>query len=247
MTHRDLARTRANGGFTLLVALGVVLVVTMAVMLSYRVVGREADTQADARRQKEAFFAAEAGLAEGREAIRLRTGITEETYANTLTTIINSGAEVTELGLAGANPPWYELLPAGPGDPWNYLRLTPGDMPAHEKQGADGVAYEDYPEQNNVRYRVFVRDDVDSDPGAVPNTDTNGLIWVAAVGEVLNRDGRPTRAVVQALIANQTGAVAYGPGCNMAGCGADNNYNNSREQNAPDVSQMESLPNNTPP
>ncbi|NTX58592.1 hypothetical protein HR086_45630, partial [Myxococcus sp. CA039A] len=63
MAHRNLPRSRASGGFTLLVALGVVVVVTMAVMLSYRVVGREADTQADARRQKEAFFAAEAGLA----------------------------------------------------------------------------------------------------------------------------------------------------------------------------------------
>ncbi|AKF79247.1 hypothetical protein SAMN05443572_101251 [Myxococcus fulvus] len=248
MTHRDLARTRANGGFTLLVALGVVLVVTMAVMLSYRVVGREADTQADARRQKEAFFAAEAGLAEGREAIRLRTALDATTYENTLMPIINSGAEVTELGLAGANPPWYELLPAGPGDPWNYLRLTPNDMPAHEKQGADNVAYADYPEQNNVRYRVFVRDDIDFTPaGSNPNSDSNGLIWVAAVGEVLSRDGRPTRSVVQALIANQTGAVAYGPGCNMAGCGSDNNYNNSREQNAPDTTQIETLPNNTPP
>ncbi|MFY1824870.1 hypothetical protein ACN47A_03075 [Myxococcus fulvus] len=243
MTHRDLARTRANGGFTLLVALGVVLVVTMAVMLSYRVVGREADTQADARRQKEAFFAAEAGLAEGREAIRMRTSITDETYIATLNTIRLAGAEVVELGLAGANPPWYELLPASAGDPWNYLRLTPGDMPAHEKQSAGGVAYEDYPVQNNVRYRVFVRDDVDSDPVS----DSNGLIWVAAVGEVLNRDGRPTRSVVQALIANQTGAVAYGPGCSVAGCGPDNTHNNPLDSRAADVTQVNTLPNNTPP
>lgn len=234
MAHRNLPRSRASGGFTLLVALGVVVVVTMAVMLSYRVVGREADTQADARRQKEAFFAAEAGLAEGREAMRLRTPITDETYNQVFTNLQNANAVVAELGLAGANPPWMELLPASAGDPWNYLRLAPNDMPAAEKASADGEVYVDYPEQNNVRYRVFVRDDVDD---GNPLADANGQVWVAAVGEVLSREGRPTRSVVQALIRNQSPPIIVSPGCPQGGCGADNTHSPSQSGGgtAPDI------------
>lgn len=243
MAHRNLPRNRAARGFTLLVALGVVVVVTMAVMLSYRVVGREADTQADARRQKEAFFAAEAGLAEGREAMRIRTPAIDERYNVVLAALVGAGATVTEPGLAGANPPWMELLPATPGDPWNYLRLAPASMPAAEKANASGDPYVDYPEQNNVRYRVFVRDDLDDEN---PTIDSNGRIWVAAVGEVLSRDGRPTRAIVQALIVNQTGAIAVGPGCTQSGCGADNTYNNTQDTGAPANVPIRTLPNNTP-
>ncbi|MCP3163286.1 hypothetical protein [Myxococcus qinghaiensis] len=243
MAHRNLPRNRAARGFTLLVALGVVVVVTMAVMLSYRVVGREADTQADARRQKEAFFAAEAGLAEGREAMRLRSSPVELTYLQAFSALTAANATVTELGLAGANPAWMELLPATPGDPWNYLRLAPTYLPAAEKASASGDPYVDYPEQNNVRYRVFVRDDVDDND---PTTDANGRVWVAAVGEVLSRDGRPTRAIVQALIINQVGAIAIGPGCTQSGCGADNTYNNTQDTGAPTNVPIRTLPNNTP-
>ncbi|MFY2556271.1 hypothetical protein ACN469_01400 [Corallococcus terminator] len=242
MAHRNLPRPRAARGFTLLVALGVVVVVTMAVMLSYRVVGREADTQSDARRQKEAFFAAEAGLAEGREAMRLRSSPGETTYLQAFTALLAANATVTELGLAGANPPWMELLPASPGDPWNYLRLAPAAMPAAEKANGTGDPYVDYPEQNNVRYRVFVRDDVDDND---PNSDGNGRVWVASVGEVLSRDGRPTRAIVQALIINQVGAIAISPGCPMGGCGPDNTYNNP-QPGAPANGPIRALPNNTP-
>ncbi|WP_342378085.1 hypothetical protein NVS55_01945 [Myxococcus stipitatus] len=236
MPSQNKARSRANRGFTLLVALGVVLVVTMAVMLSYRVVGREADTQADARRQKEAFFAAEAGLAEGREAIRLRLG-NDQRYGQVLTDL--TGAIVTDVGIAGANPAWRELLPGtGPGG-WNYLSLSPTTLPPEEKASAGGEPYVDYPEQNNVRYRVFVRDDVDD---GSETTDANGQVWIAAVGEVVNAQGRPTRAIVQALVSNQNAPVANSPGCTSRGCGPDNTFNNSQDQSAPDTSVVRTLP-----
>ncbi|QSQ11594.1 pilus assembly PilX family protein [Myxococcus landrumensis] len=235
MPSQNKARNRANRGFTLLVALGVVIVVTMAVMLSYRVVGREADTQADTRRQKEAFFAAEAGLAEGREAVRRRApGEGTQPYSDLLTGLHASGAEVTEEGLKNANPPWMELLPSdAPGDPWNYLRLDPGQFSTAEKTNGDGVPYLDYPEQRNVRYRVFIRDDLDDDD---PQSDSNAALWVAAIGEVMNSEGRPTRSIVQALIRNHSGALVVTPGCPQGGCGSDNTYNNNGPSSStPDI------------
>lgn len=236
MPSQNKARSRANRGFTLLVALGVVMVVTMAVMLSYRVVGREADTQSDTRRQKEAFFAAEAGLAEGREAIRLRLR-NDQTYSRVLTDL--NAAVVTELGIAGAVPAWRELLPGAGAGNWNYLSLSPASLQPTEKASAGGEAYVDYPEQNNVRYRVFVRDDVDD---ANETTDTNGQVWIAAVGEVVNAQGRPTRAIVQALVSNQNAPVANSPGCTSRGCGPDNTFNNTQDQSAPDTSVVRTLP-----
>ncbi|WP_181790767.1 hypothetical protein [Myxococcus llanfairpwllgwyngyllgogerychwyrndrobwllllantysiliogogogochensis] len=236
MAHRNLPRSRASGGFTLLVALGVVVVVTMAVMLSYRVVGREADTQADARRQKEAFFAAEAGLAEGREAMRLRLG-TNETYSNVLAGL--NGAIVADIGIAGATPAWRELLPGAGAGNWNYLSLTPATMPETEKASEGGDPYMDYPEQRNIRYRVFVRDDNDNGD---ETDDENGQVWIAAVGEVVSPQGRPTRSIVQALITNQNSPATNGPGCTSRGCGPDNTFNNTQDQSSPDTTVVRTIP-----
>jgi len=211
----------------------------MAVMLSYRVVSREADTQSDVRRQKEAFFAAEAGLAEGRESLRLRRGIGSATYTATLAALRDSGAVVAEEGLAGANPPWMEVLPGAGADGWNYLTLTPDDMPASEKASAGNDPYVDYPVQNNVRYRVFVRDDNDDNVGN--DSDANNQVWVLAIGEVLNPRGRPTRAVVQALVTHQSAATANGPGCTSRGCGPDNTFNNIQDTSSPDMSVVRVL------
>ncbi|NMO20050.1 hypothetical protein HPC49_50060 [Pyxidicoccus fallax] len=209
--------------------MGLVTLVTMSVLISYTVVSREADTQGDSRRQKEAFFAAEAGLAEGREALRLRLG-DRQTYSNVLGSL---GGPVNEPGLAGASPPWYEVLRGPSADGWNYLRLTPETMTAAELSSADGEAYADYPAQSNVRYRVFVRDDLDDPNGS---SDSNGQVWVIAVGEVLNAGGRPTRAIVQALVTNENAPAAGGPGCVNRGCGPDSTFNNTTDQRPPDTS-----------
>ncbi|MBZ4420811.1 hypothetical protein K8638_30540 [Myxococcus sp. RHST-1-4] len=214
--------------------MGLVTLVTMAVLISYGVVSREADTQGDSRRQKEAFFAAEAGLAEGREAMRLRLG-DRQTYGNVLTTL---GAAVNEPGLGGASPPWYEVLPGPGADAWNYLRLTPETMTATELASASGEPYGDYPTQGNVRYRVFVRDDVDDADGS---NDSNGQVWLIAVGEVLNTEGRPTRAIVQALITNENAPAAGGPGCVNRGCGPDSTFNNTQDQRPPDTGVVRTL------
>jgi hypothetical protein len=238
MKAQRASRRRGSGGFTLLVALGVVTLVSLAVLLSYSVVGREAETQGDGRRRKESVFAAEAGLAEGREALRLRmrqSGNT--TYGAVLSSL---GPAVAEDGLGGGGAPWYELLPgSAAAGGWNTFRLTPEDMPAEELASAGGTPYADYPGQNNVRYRVFVRDDNDDDVSGT--VDTNGQVWLIAVGEVLNRDGRPTRSIVQALVTDQNGQAVLSPGCLNRGCGPDNTYNNTQDQTLPTTAPVRTL------
>ncbi|RKH04352.1 hypothetical protein D7V97_25470 [Corallococcus sp. CA053C] len=226
MVLRPTSHRRQPRGFTLLLALGVVAVVTMAVMLSFSVVGREADTQADTRRQKQAFFAAEAGLAEGRETLRLLLTNNGANTTMALPTALGGVAPVGDIpALAAANPPWYELLPGPGADKWNKYTLLKANLGASEIP--TGV---DYPEQNNVRYRVFIRDDMDDDQSTV---DSNRQMWVLAVGEVTTANGRPTRSMVQALVTNATGESIFAPGCITKGCGPDMTYDNPTDIKAP--------------
>ncbi|MCP3136543.1 pilus assembly PilX N-terminal domain-containing protein [Pyxidicoccus xibeiensis] len=238
MKSPTATRRRNARGFTLLVGLGVVTLVSLAVLLSYGVVSREAETQGDGRRRKEAFFAAEAGLAEGREAMRLR--LAAEGNLDTYNQVIpDLGAPVNEPGLGGGGTPWYEVLP-GPAATggWNQLRLTTEDMAPTELASAGGTPYAEYPTQDNVRYRVFVRDDLDD---ANPSSDTNGQVWLISVGEVMTEGGRPTRSIVQALIINENASAASGPGCVNRGCGPDNTYNNTQDTQAPDTTNVRTL------
>ncbi|RKI50843.1 hypothetical protein D7Y27_01035 [Corallococcus sp. AB004] len=205
MVRRPTPR-RQSRGFTLLLALGVVTLVTMAVMLSFSVVGREADSQADTRRQKQAFFAAEAGLAEGRETVRLIMANAKNLSQLTIDLRATLGAPVNDIpGLGSAAHPYFELLPPGGGEVWNRYELLTSTL-----EDAELPANVDYPEQRNVRYRVFVRDDDDSDPS--PEVDGNQQVWVVSIAEVANPRGRPTRSVVQALVTNVSTQSIVGPG-----------------------------------
>ena len=72
----------------------------------------------------------------------------------------------------------------------------------------DGSAYRSYPEASRVAYRVFLRDDDDGDGD--PTVDTNGTVWLVAVGQVRVGVGVPVQAVVRALVRPGTGAVGTG-------------------------------------
>ncbi|WP_208719247.1 hypothetical protein [Corallococcus sicarius] len=232
---RPNSHRRQPRGFTLLLALGVVAVVTMAVMLSFSVVGREADTQADTRRQKQAFFAAEAGLAEGREALRLLLKNNGSDTTMGLPAALGGASPVGDIpALAAANPPWYELLPGPGADKWNRYTILKTNLGTTEIPA--GV---DYPEQNNVRYRVFIRDDLDDDQSTV---DSNRQLWILAVGEVTTANGRPTRSMVQALVTNATGESIFSPGCQMENCSSDNNNNNNKDNEEPEEGSTFTLP-----
>ncbi|MFP2959581.1 hypothetical protein ACLEPN_17495 [Myxococcus sp. 1LA] len=231
MVQRPTTRRR-QGGFTLLLAMGVVTMVTLAVLVSYSVVSREADVQGDSRRYKEAHFAAQAGLAEAREAMRIRLG-GNTTYSIALLAMESAGLQVNEPGLNGGDRPYFEVLP-GPGGvgTWNSLAIDEADLAPAERVSPSGEAYASFPRQENVRYRVFVRDDEDSDPSGT--ADMNKQVWLIAIGEVVGRDGsRPTRAVIQALITNENAPAVTSPGTVMTGGGSDNTYNSAG--NAPTV------------
>ncbi|MBN8228014.1 hypothetical protein JYK02_10895 [Corallococcus macrosporus] len=207
--------------------MGITLALTVTVALTVSAVTREATIQGDLRRQKEAFFAAEAGLAEGRETMRLLLG-DSETYNTALAAL---GPPVSEPGLGSATQPWYEVLPApASSDGWNTYPLTLEDLSVAERSSATGELYADYPRQANVRYRVFVHDDADD---ADFTEDTNRRVWLVAVGEVLGSSGRPTRSVVQALITNDNALRLTGPGCVNRGCGPSNTFNNTLDRQAP--------------
>ncbi|ABF92153.1 hypothetical protein MXAN_0364 [Myxococcus xanthus DK 1622] len=222
MVQRPTTRRR-QGGFTLLLAMGVVTMVTLAVLLSYGVVSREAEVQGDGRRYKEAYFAAEAGLAEGREAMRIRLG-NLQSYSSALAAM----PQVNEPGLpAGGDRPYLEVLqgPGGVGG-WNSLAIDESDLAPTERQSPSGDAYAAFPLQTNVRYRVFVRDDEDATTSGLD--DDNGQVWLIAVGEVVGRDGsRPTRAVIQALISNENAPAVTSPGPTQEGGGPAGTFDGS--------------------
>ncbi|MGV3619999.1 MAG: hypothetical protein ACO1OB_04230, partial [Archangium sp.] len=75
-----------------------------------------------------------------------------------------------------------------------------------EFNDAAGARFTDYPQSINVRYRVFLRDDVDeASPSAT--VDSNAQVWLVSIGEVDIGGGMPIRRVTQALITFSAGAA----------------------------------------
>ncbi|MGA9525545.1 MAG: hypothetical protein WBV82_29070 [Myxococcaceae bacterium] len=209
---------------TMLLALGVVAVVMLAAALSYNIVGREAEVQGDSRRSKQAFFAAEAGLAEARERVRLLLG-DSATYNNVISTLAVAAGE-PGLGLQTPEDPWFEVFPDG----WQPYTLGEFAVADSEKVDANADPVIGFPDHATVRYRVFLRDDNDDDDQSV---DLNRRVWLVSVGEVQVPGGRPSRAVVQALVTNTNDAPIANPGCIGRGCGPAMNFNNSSEATIP--------------
>lgn len=191
----------------MLVVMGLLLVVTVAAVTTLAMVGQESALQGQARREAQAFFAAEAGLAEGRERMRLLAEATPN-FA-TYTTVMGTLPAVPGMGANGET--WFEVLPAtsytitrsGP-----ELAIDPAVTTAgRELNDATGERYADYPGALNVRYRVFLRDDVD-EVTPVATIDSNAQVWLVAIGEVDIGGGMPIRRVTQALITFNAGAAS---------------------------------------
>lgn len=216
-------------GITMLMAMGLVAVVMLAAAASFAIVGREAAVQGDARRSKQAFFAAEAGLAEARERVRILLG-TSSTYNDVIGAL---GTPVTETGVGAQTPddPWYDVfggwLPYTLGANAVDTSVTTGDR---ETVDVDGQPFVDYPDQSNVSYRVFLRDDHDDND---QTSDVNRQVWLIAVGQVQVPGSRPVRAVVQALVSNANTAPVNSPGCIGRGCGPDMSFSNAAEGQLP--------------
>jgi hypothetical protein len=216
---------KAERGATMLMAMGIVAVVMLAAALSFRIVGREAEVQGDSRRSKQAFFAAEAGLAEARERVRLLLG-EDSTYDGVIAALTAATGE-PGLGAQTAADPWYEVFEGGGWQPYTLGDFAVADS---EKVDRDDQALIGFPEHSTVRYRVFLRDDRDD---LDQSTDTNRRVWLIAVGEVQMPGGRPTRAVLQALVTSDNTAPTASPGCIGFGCGPAMDSNNDFEAELP--------------
>ncbi len=192
-------------GFSLLVVMGLLLVLTAAAAGTLTYIGREAALQGNTRREAEAFFAAEAGLAEGRERIRLLAEADPNftTYTNLMTAL-----PAPAFAVAAPGDTWFELIPLTP------YRMTRGANAAiddtvttadREVRDNAGLPYSDYPTAATVRYHVYVRDDADE---TVPNPliDSNAQVWVVSIGEVAIGTGQPVRRVTQALVNFKAGS-----------------------------------------
>ncbi len=248
---RPTARAHTDRGMSLMIATGFVAVVTLSVTLSLRMLKAEAETQGEDRRARQAFFAAEAGLAEGREAARLLLG-NAPTFSNSFTTLGSRYAAGSGIGgyvkesadgfPSAAGNEWYEVLP------WTNYTLSTGAGAAldnsittadREMIDQNGATFLSFPSQVGTRYRVFMRDDIDGDNNRT--IDANGRVWIVSVGEVNSpQGGLPVRSVVQVLVAagNQNLVVS---GYVEKGGGAEKNFNNNIDSQTPDLTNAPSI------
>ncbi|MCP3103088.1 hypothetical protein LZ198_29835 [Myxococcus sp. K15C18031901] len=230
--HPRSRRTRR--GFVLLLALGLLVLVTAAVMMSLRAVSTESQLQAHERRAREAFFAAEAGMAEARVILQVLMAETDTNYSNVMMQLGNAyrpgggvdrgyiNIDNDEPGLPNPMQPggfeWYEVLP------WTQYTLARGTAVLdQDMKGPDGSDIVEYPNPTNVRYRVFLADDDDDVIANARRVDSNNQVWLVAVGEVRPAQGQPYRTIIRSLVTNTKGLGAgnctYGVkmGCNGTG------------------------------
>ena len=200
-------------------------------------VGREASLQAQLRKSNEAFFAAEAGLSEGRERVRLiaqRMG-----SLSTYTPMMADLPLATGVAVA-AGDVWYDLIPSSP-----YTMQTTSEVAAgavdtsvsvsdRENKDKLGVKFESWPGARDISFRVFLRDDVDESPRD-GTKDANAAVWIISVGEAAVPGGNPIRHVVQALVSFTPGAISEGCVGQKGGCSDKSNIN-SVDANNPDMS-----------
>ncbi|MFY2564356.1 hypothetical protein ACN469_42605 [Corallococcus terminator] len=212
----------ASRGMALLMALGIIAFISAAVVVSLRKVAAESALQAQERRNREAHFAAEAGLAEARVVVRLLLGLgggvlkfdpVMERLGNAYNGTAFDGFVQGEPGLpSNAAFPWYEVIGW---TPYSLAAASSGgaidsDVATanQEMNGPDGPIF-DYPTQERLFYRVFLVDDNDDTP--LRRADSNNRVWLVSVGEVRGRDNtQPQRVIIRALITSGLGA---GGGC----------------------------------
>lgn len=206
---------------TLLIALGVIAVATAATLVSLRIVSQESELQGRERHSREAFFAAEAGLAEGREVLKGLLG-TDPTFGSISTSPkgvflalssphkgvsgFNAMGEVFEPGFIGNNTSWFEVIPS---TSYNLLPTVGGAVDAsysvarRELRDANNKPFVSFPQQANVSYRVFVHDNND-EPGSGADDleqDLDRAVWLVSVGEVTDGSNQVlARSVVRALV-----------------------------------------------
>lgn len=223
----------------MVIVMGLLVVMTLGAAASLTMLSRESSLQGQSRREAEAFFAAEAGLAEGRERLRLLADATAN--FQTYTPVMALLPQVAGIGANGET--WFEVLPNTPytlTSTGTDLAVDPASTtPGRELRDASGVRFSDYPTQAQVRYRVFLRDDRDeTTPDAL--ADANGQVWVVSIGEVDVGQGQPVRRVTQALISYTAGTARIDCAGQKGGC-ADKTNAGAFDANSPNVTAVRSL------
>jgi hypothetical protein len=237
-TARPAASRRAGErGFALIIILGLIGMLTAGAAYTLTTVGREASLQAQLRKSNEAFFAAEAGLSEGRERVRLIT--------QRMGNLANYTPVLADLPLASGvavatGDVWYELIASTAYTLQTTSEVTAGavdiniNVADRENKDQAAVKFESWPGAKDISYRVFLRDDVDESPRD-GTKDANAAVWIISVGEATVAGGNPIRQVVQALVSFTPGAITEGCVGQKGGCSDKSNIN-STDANNPDMS-----------
>lgn len=197
-----LAHRRGERGIVLIAAIGFLAILGLVVAISMRMLEAESEVQAQQQKERIAFYAAEAGLAEARSMIRAMWNPTDG-FARVFAELTNgdpSSAENKgtndEFNMGGVCD-----TPAGaPTVPCLYVLSPRQNYSIQDNSGDIDAAIEPYyPEQDNVTFQTFIYDDADGDNTFVQ--DANRQFWVVSVGEVAGRTNeRPTRVVLRALV-----------------------------------------------
>ncbi len=205
-TQKPSSCIRTQRGIALLAAIGFLAAIGVGAAVSFHMVSGENNVQHQLLKERIAFYAAEAGLAESRAVIRslwtLDSGFnnvfSDLTGASPATTPLNRTGPAFGVpgpcndtsGTTKATPCLYELLPSTP-----YAIRPDADHNFSDSLSDDDSEY--YPEQANVSFRSFYYDDEDDSDFT---GDSNRQFWVVSVGEVQTDRGRPIRAIVRALV-----------------------------------------------
>ncbi len=214
--HSLAARRTSERGIALLMAIALIAAITAATLISLRAVAAESALQAHERRSREAFFAAQAGMAEARAWVRTQLGgnshfseFLNPSPGKPFQMYVNGpGWPTPEPGLpSDANVPWFEVIPRT-AYTYSTTALGTGVDPGvgganREMNGPDGVRIADFPMADNVTYRAFLVDDNDGTArmGTATDIDANGRVWLVSVGEVAGPPGtQPHRSIIRALI-----------------------------------------------
>lgn len=249
---------RQPRGMTLLIALGVIAVATAATLVSLRIVSQESELQGRERHSREAFFAAEAGLAEGREVLKGLLGA-DPTFGSISASPnkgvfmalsaphkgqpgFNSDGEVSEPGFIGNYTSWFEVIPS---TRYSLLPTTGGALDAtygvarREMRDANNKPFVSFPQQAQVAYRVFVHDNNDEAGSGADDLqqDVDRAVWLVSVGEVTGGSGEVlARSVVRALVVG--GHVpALGDAYSGQKGGSSDKAGDPLEQTPPDASK----------
>lgn len=225
---------RGEHGIIMLAAIGFLAVLGVVVAISMHMLESESAIQSQQLRERIAFYAAEAGLAEARSMIRAMWHPTDG-FARVFAELTYEKATNAEelLNPTAQNDPYHmggacnDTLGGTTAVVACLYRLSPRQqyfLRPDEDSDVDGMEeLKDnkklYPVHDNVSFETFIYDDADQDNNFAQ--DSNRQFWVVSVGEVNNGNNkRPTRVTLRALVTGPRAQQSAGSYSSQKGGGA---------------------------